>query len=116
MLAATPYDAIVADYEMPEMDGITFLREVRRRGMTTPFIIFSGRGREEVVIEAINNGADFYLQKNGNPSTQFAELRNMILQRGSGGGRPRRRCSGPGTCTGASSSTRAPPPSSSRMI
>ncbi|WP_292490541.1 PAS domain S-box protein [Methanoculleus sp. 10] len=80
MLAATPYDAIVADYEMPEMDGITFLREVRRRGMTTPFIIFSGRGREEVVIEAINNGADFYLQKNGNPSTQFAELRNMILQ------------------------------------
>jgi PAS domain S-box-containing protein len=80
LLAATPYDAVVADYEMPEMNGITLLKEVRKQGMETPFIIFSGRGREEVVIEAINNGADFYLQKGGNPSAQFAELRNMILQ------------------------------------
>jgi len=80
LLQATPYDAIVADYEMPEINGITFLKEVRKRGVKTPFIIFSGRGREEVVIEAINSGADFYLQKGGNPSTQFAELRNMILQ------------------------------------
>ncbi len=80
MLSRAPYDAIVADYEMPEMNGIAFLKEVRRRGMETPFIIFSGRGREEVVIEAINSGADFYLQKGGNPSARFAELRNMILQ------------------------------------
>ena len=80
MLTKTPYDAIVSDYEMPEMNGIEFLKEVRRRGTTTPFIIFSGRGREEVVIEALNSGADFYLQKGGNPSAQFAELRNMILQ------------------------------------
>ncbi|PKL62611.1 MAG: histidine kinase [Methanomicrobiales archaeon HGW-Methanomicrobiales-2] len=80
MLSRAPYDAIVADYEMPEMNGIALLKEVRNRGMGIPFIIFSGRGREEVVIEALNNGADFYLQKGGNPSTQFAELRNMIFQ------------------------------------
>lgn len=81
MLSKTPYDAVVADYEMPEMNGIALLKEVRRRGMETPFIIFSGRGCEEVVIEALNNGADFYLQKDGgNPSARFAELQNMILQ------------------------------------
>ncbi|MDD3856414.1 MAG: PAS domain S-box protein, partial [Methanoculleus sp.] len=80
MLSKTPYDAIVADYEMPEMDGIALLKEVRKRGHFIPFIIFSGRGREEIIIEALNNGADFYLQKGGNPSAQFAELRNMILQ------------------------------------
>lgn len=80
MLSRAPYDAIVADYEMPEMNGIAFLKEVRNRGMGIPFIIFSGRGREEVVIEALNSGADFYLQKGGNPSAQFAELRNMIFQ------------------------------------
>lgn len=80
MLAKSPYDAVVADYEMPEMNGIALLKEVRRRGMETPFIIFSGRGCEEVVIEALNNGADFYLQKDGgNPSARFAELQNMIL-------------------------------------
>ena len=80
MLAAAHYDAVVADYEMPEMDGIEFLKEVRSRGMRTPFIVFSGRGREEVVIEALNSGADFYLQKGGNPAARFAELRNMIFQ------------------------------------
>ena len=80
MLAKTRYDAVVSDYEMPEMDGIAFLKEVRRRGMAIPFIIFSGRGREDVVIDALNSGADFYLRKGGDPSAQFAELRNMILQ------------------------------------
>jgi len=67
MLSEAPYDAIVADYEMPEMDGITLLKEVRSRGFSIPFIIFSGRGREEVIIEALNNGADFYLQKAATP-------------------------------------------------
>jgi len=80
MLSKASYDAIVADYRMPEMDGIALLKEVRRRGITIPFIVFSGCDREEVVIEALNSGADFYLQKNGNPSAQFAELRNTILQ------------------------------------
>lgn len=80
MLTETRYDVIVSDYEMPEMDGIAFLKEIRRQGMAIPFIIFSGRGREEVIIDALNNGADFYLRKGGVPSAQFAELQNMILQ------------------------------------
>ncbi|MFA6673443.1 MAG: PAS domain S-box protein, partial [Methanoculleus sp.] len=45
-----------------------------------PFIIFTGRGREEVAIEALNNGADFYLQKGGDPKTQFSELANAVRQ------------------------------------
>ncbi|HPS23916.1 MAG TPA: response regulator, partial [Methanoregulaceae archaeon] len=51
------YDAIISDYQMPEMDGIAFLRAVREQFHTIPFILFTGRGREEIVIEAINNGA-----------------------------------------------------------
>ena len=72
------YDAIVSDYQMPEMDGIEFLKAVREQYGAIPFILFTGRGREEVVIEALNNGADFYLQKGGDPPSQFAELANMI--------------------------------------
>ncbi|WP_342766198.1 response regulator, partial [Methanocalculus sp.] len=71
-------DAIVSDYQMPHCDGIAFLKYVRSKGDTTPFIIFTGKGREDVVIEALNNGADFYLQKGGNPKAQFAELLNKI--------------------------------------
>lgn len=75
-----PYDVIVADYLMPEMDGIEFLKGLRKAGWAIPFIIFTGKGREDVAIEALNSGADFYLQKGGDPRSQFAELANMIRQ------------------------------------
>jgi PAS domain S-box-containing protein len=77
-ITSTSYDAIVSDYQMPNMDGISFLKILRSRNISTPFILFTGKGREEVVIEAINNGADFYIQKGGNPAAQFAELKHKI--------------------------------------
>jgi DNA-binding response OmpR family regulator len=67
LLDTKTYDAIVSDYQMPDMDGIAFLKKVRTSGNTTPFILFTGKGREEIVIEAINSGADFYIQKGGEP-------------------------------------------------
>jgi PAS domain S-box-containing protein len=79
ILIKAPYDAIISDYLMPEMDGIAFLKQVRSQFDTIPFILFTGRGREEVVIEAINNGADFYLQKGGQPEAMFAELEHKIV-------------------------------------
>lgn len=72
------FDAIVSDYQMPRMDGIEFLEAIRASGNDIPFIIFTGKGREDVVIKAFKSGADFYLQKGGNPRAQFAELVNMI--------------------------------------
>lgn len=78
--ALRSYDAIISDYLMPGMDGIAFLKAVRMRYGDIPFILFTGRGREEVVIAAINNGADFYLQKGGDPAAQFAELAHKIRQ------------------------------------
>ncbi len=72
------YDAIVSDYQMPEMDGIEFLKKVRESGNSIPFIIFTGRGREEIAIAAFENGADFYLQKGGDAKAQFAELSHKI--------------------------------------
>ena len=78
MLSTKKYDAIVSDYEMPEMDGIEFLRTIKKDGVEKPFIIFTGRSREDIVIEALNSGADFYLQKGSDPKVQFAELKNMV--------------------------------------
>jgi len=74
LLATFRYDAIISDYEMPVMDGIEFLKEIREYGYDLPFILFTGRGREEVVIRAFNNGATFYLQKGGDPGSQYTEL------------------------------------------
>ena len=79
LLAHTMVDAIVADYQMPGMDGIEFLRKVRADYGEIPFILFTGKGREEVAVEAINNGADSYLQKGGGATAQFVDLAQKIV-------------------------------------
>lgn len=56
-------NVIVSDYQMPFKNGIDFLKEFRSIPDKRPFILFTGRGREEIAIEAINCRADFYLQK-----------------------------------------------------
>lgn len=80
LLADHSYDAIVSDYQMPEMDGLALLKHIRAEKNAVPFILFTGKGREEVAIEALNSGADFYLQKGGEPKSQYAELANKIRQ------------------------------------
>ena len=77
-IATKKYDVVVTDYEMPILNGIDLLKSIRARGIDTPVILFTGRGREIVAIDALNNGAAFYLQKGGDPKAQFAELKNMI--------------------------------------
>ena len=71
-------DAIVSDYSMPEMDGLEFLKILRARGLDVPFILLTGKGREDVAIEALNSGADFYVRKGTDPKTQYAEIVNFI--------------------------------------
>lgn len=77
LLQTSEYEAVVSDYQMPGIDGLEFLRLVRECSKI-PFILFTGKGREEVAIQALNLGADYYLQKGGDPQAQFAELANMI--------------------------------------
>ena len=72
------YDAIIADYEMEGMSGIDLLKCIRDSGYDTPFIVFTGKGREEVVIEAFENGADGYVQIGGEVRSQFAELTHKV--------------------------------------
>ena len=74
------YDAIVVDYDIPEINGIEFLKILRAKGDTTPIIIFTGVGGEHTAMEALNNGADFFLQKGEDPPTQFRNLVHMINQ------------------------------------
>jgi PAS domain S-box-containing protein len=72
------FDAIIVDYDMPEINGIEFLKILRTKGDATPVIIFTGVGREYAAIEALNSGANFYLKKGEEIQPQLREMVHMI--------------------------------------
>ncbi len=77
MLRETAYDCIVSDYDMPGVSGIELLETVRETYPDLPFVLFTGKGSEEVASEAISAGVTDYLQKGGG-SEQYALLANRI--------------------------------------
>lgn len=70
-------DCIVSDYDMPEMTGLDLLREVRTDHPEVPFILFTGKGSEEIASDAISAGVTDYLQKGGGLE-QYSVLANRI--------------------------------------
>ncbi|MGA2523757.1 MAG: PAS domain S-box protein [Candidatus Bathyarchaeia archaeon] len=72
------YDAIICDYEMPLKNGLEFLKELKEQNRDIPFILFTGKGREDVAVKALNLGADSYVNKNGSPETVYCELADAI--------------------------------------
>lgn len=77
-LGEKTFDVLVSDYEMPQKNGLDFLKELRAKNIKTPFILFTGKGREEIAIQALNLGADRYLNKNGTPEAVYKELTKSI--------------------------------------
>jgi PAS domain S-box-containing protein len=73
-MIATQYDVILCDYEMPLKDGLQFLKELRAEKNDVAFMLFTGKGREEVAMTALNLGADGYYSKHGSTETVFGEL------------------------------------------
>jgi len=74
------YDLIFSEYPTPEMNRIPLVKALREEGDTTPFIIFTGRGSEEVVMQALGHGADGYAKKGGADGEQFTRLTATIHQ------------------------------------
>jgi PAS domain S-box-containing protein len=57
------FDAIVADYNLPEMNGIEFLSEVRAQGYDGVFIFLTAQNDKEIASRSLRLGADDYYQK-----------------------------------------------------
>ena len=72
-----PVDCIVSDYDMPGRNGVEFLHDVREKTPDLPFILYTGKGSEEVASEAISAGVTDYLQKEAGTG-QYAVLANRI--------------------------------------
>ncbi|MFB6228865.1 MAG: PAS domain S-box protein [Halobacteriales archaeon] len=70
-------DCIVSDYDMSGMDGLEFLQAVRETHPDLPFILFTGKGSEEVASDAIAAGVTDYIRKGGG-SERYELLANRI--------------------------------------
>lgn len=77
------FDAIVLDIMLPGRDGLSILREMRRRHINTPVLLLSARGNVNERVEGLNLGADDYLPKPFSISEVVARIR-ALLRRASG--------------------------------
>ncbi len=74
-LAGTPVDVIVSDVRMPKLTGIEALRELRARGDRTPLVLLTTFDDRQVMLEAVEAGAQGFLLKDAAPE----DLRDGIL-------------------------------------
>ncbi|WP_158057650.1 PAS domain S-box protein [Halorussus halophilus] len=76
-LANERVDCVVSDYDMPEMNGLAFFEQVRELDPDLPFVLFTGKGSEEIASEAISAGVTDYLQKSTG-TEQYEMLANRV--------------------------------------
>lgn len=74
----TEYDAVVLDIMLPGMNGLDFLREIRKREDTTPVLLLTARDSIEDRVNGLDSGADDYLVKPFAFDELLARIRVMI--------------------------------------
>jgi two-component system OmpR family response regulator len=73
-----PFDAIVLDVGLPDIDGLTILEQWRAHGRQTPVLILTARGRWHEKLSGFNAGADDYLTKPFETEEVIVRLRALI--------------------------------------
>jgi two-component system, OmpR family, copper resistance phosphate regulon response regulator CusR len=72
------YDLIVLDLNLPRLDGIAILKDVRNRKAQLPILILTARGRVEDRVQCLDSGADDYLVKPFSFSELSARIRALL--------------------------------------
>lgn len=76
----TKYDAVITDYEMPGINGVDFIRQARAKGCEAVFIIFTGKGSEEIATDSIVSGAEFYCLKTGDAKSDLEQIKAILRE------------------------------------
>ena len=75
------YDGLVLDIMMPGMDGVTMLKKLRAKGITTPALFLTARTEIDQRIEGLDAGADDYLPKPFSSGELLARVRAMLRRK-----------------------------------
>jgi|WetSurMetagenome_2_1015567.scaffolds.fasta_scaffold13666_4 PAS domain S-box-containing protein len=78
-LKTSTYDAVVSAYQLDEKNGLELLKTLRQRGNVTPFILLTFKDREEIAIEALNSGVDWYIAKGSDAAAMYTQLAKSIF-------------------------------------
>lgn len=76
--AAQPYDVIILDRMLPQIEGLSIVRRLRAAGISVPVLMLSALARGENRAEGLDAGADDYLAKPFEPVELIARLRALI--------------------------------------
>jgi two-component system, OmpR family, response regulator len=87
MLRDEPYDALLVDWQLPDGSGLDWVRNIRRRGVTTPVLVLTARDLLADRIRGLDTGADDYLVKPFDPEELAARIR-AVCRRTSGAASP----------------------------
>ncbi len=82
-----PYDVLVLDWGLPDVDGISVLRHWRERGLTAPVLLLTARGSTGEKVTGLRAGSDDYLVKPFDFDELLARL-EALGRRGSAAGDP----------------------------
>lgn len=78
VLEGNSVDLILSDINMPNMDGLEFIREVRSRGIKTPVFMITTEGGEDTIGEAISRGASGAIRKPFTPEQLQERLGGLL--------------------------------------
>ncbi|CCQ38044.1 receiver/sensor box histidine kinase [Natronomonas moolapensis 8.8.11] len=77
-LESEGFDCLISDYDMPGMNGLELFEAVHEDHPLLPFVLYTGKGSEEIASQAVNAGVTGYFQKGG--PDQQRRLANRVEQ------------------------------------
>lgn len=76
-LEADNYDGVILDIMMPKVDGITVLKEIRKKGNLIPVLLLTAKSEVDDKVEGLDAGANDYLAKPFHSKELLARIRAM---------------------------------------
>jgi two-component system chemotaxis response regulator CheY len=71
-------DLILTDWNMPVMDGLTFVREIRKSDSKIPIVMITTEGTKTEVMEALKSGVNNYIVKPFTPETFVEKIKSTV--------------------------------------